>query len=170
MSAGATTLRLDLDIFTGSPITSGWPVAVSSARRVVALARRSAPCSGLEPIAVLPPIGLVSDHALGEEAGERLVHGQEAFVTQGPGDETRVEQMQHRVFDASDVLVHRQPAVGRRADRRLRVRIGEAGEIPGRIDEGVEGIGFSRPGRAAAGQGKQRASRSDAGPGDCPAG
>ena len=33
ISPGATTFRLDLDIFTGSPSTSASPVAASRARR-----------------------------------------------------------------------------------------------------------------------------------------
>ena len=41
-------------------------------------------------------------------------------VGQGAGDEAGVEQVQHRVLDAADILVDRQPVVGRRlVDRRL---------------------------------------------------
>src|SRR5690606_13357682 len=43
--------------------------------------------------------------------------------------------------DAADVLVDRQPAVGGRLrDRLLRIRVGEAGEVPAGVDEGVERV------------------------------
>jgi hypothetical protein len=59
--------------------------------------------------------------------------------------------MKHGVLDAADILVDRQPIVGRRrVDRRARVRVREPREVPGRIDEGVQGVGLAF-GRAAAG-------------------
>ncbi len=42
---------------------------------------------GLDPLAGLPLVGLVGDHALGEQAGERLFHRQQAVVLQRAGDE-----------------------------------------------------------------------------------
>ena len=59
--------------------------------------------------------------------------------------------MQDRVLDAADILIDRQPVVRhRRVDRRRCIgRVGEAGEIPGRIDEGVHRVGFALR-RAAA--------------------
>ncbi len=49
------------------------------------------------------------------------------------------------MFDTADVLIHRQPVVGRlRVDHALViVRAGVAGEVPGRLDEGVHGVGFA---------------------------
>ena len=69
----------------------------------------------------------------------------------GAGEEARIEQMQNRVLDAADVLVDRQPVVGDLAvGRRVLVpRIGEAREVPGRVDEGVHRVGLA-PRRPAA--------------------
>ena len=51
--------------------------------------------------------------------------------------------MKDGVFDAPDVLIDGQPAIGRRADGLGGVRVGEAGEIPRGIDEGVQSIGLT---------------------------
>ena len=71
------------------------------------------------------------------------------------------------MLDAADILVDRQPAIDdARLGRRLRVRRGEAGEIPGRVDEGVHRVGLA-PRRAAALSGRRRCARSDGGRADC---
>ena len=74
-------------------------------------------------------------HALGEQAGERLVEADMAGGLHRAGEEARVEQVQDRVLDAADILVDRQPvvdhgAVGRRGRD---PGIGEAREVPGRV-------------------------------------
>ena len=74
----------------------------------------------------LRAIGLVDDHALREQAGERLVEAEMARLAHGPGEEARVEQMQDRVLDAADILVDGQPVVGLRARRRR-------GLVPGSV-------------------------------------
>src|SRR5262249_56439569 len=84
-------------------------------------------------------------------AGERLVHPEMAGRLHGAGEEPAVEKMQDRVLDAADVLIDRQPmidcpAVGRGGRD---PRIGEAREVPGRVDERVHGIGLA-PGRSGA--------------------
>ena len=96
-------------------------------------------------------VGLVHHHALREQAGERLVDADVAGRLHRAGEEARVEQVQDRVLDAADVLIDRQPvvdhlAVGRRGRD---PRIGEAREVPRRVDEGVHGVGLA-PRRAAA--------------------
>ena len=55
------------------------------------------------------------------------------------------------MLDAADVLVDRQPMIGHRRIGRGRFvgRIGEAHEIPGRIDEGVHRVGLARRGPPA---------------------
>ncbi len=54
------------------------------------------------------------------------------------------------MLDAADILVDGEPMIDRGAvRRRLRVRRGEAGEVPGRVDEGVHRVGLAL-GRAAA--------------------
>ena len=104
------------------------------------------------PFAVLASVGLVRDHALREEARERLAVGHHAFVAQRLGDEPGVKQVQHSVLDAADVLVDRQPVVGRGlVDRFVRLRIDVAVEVPGAIDECVERVGLARRRAAAAG-------------------
>jgi hypothetical protein len=60
----------------------------------------------------------------------------------------------HGVLGAADILVDRQPFVDRAAVGAVASGIGEAGEIPGQIDEGVHGVGFlfaRRPATARAG-------------------
>ena len=122
MSSGSTVFFFDFDIFSMAPISIGSPVAMQ--RR--ACARRSAPSiltsAGVTHSPFCPLIGLVHHHALGEQAGERLVEAGVAGRLHGAGEEARVEQVQDRVLDAADVLVDRQPvvdrlAVGRRGRR-----------------------------------------------------
>ena len=67
-------------------------------------------------------IGLVHHHALGEEAGERLLQiiGMAGLLHRA-GEEARIEQMQDRMLDAADILIDRQPIVApprRRSARR----------------------------------------------------
>ena len=95
---------------------------------------------------------LVVEHPLGEEAGERLPEPDQPEVVHHLGEEPRVEQVQDRVLDAPDVLVHRQPVVGDLARERLRVvvRVGVADVVPGRVDEGVHRVGLARGGSATA--------------------
>uniref|UniRef100_A0A0N5A6W1 LigA n=1 Tax=Parastrongyloides trichosuri TaxID=131310 RepID=A0A0N5A6W1_PARTI len=95
-------------------------------------------------------IGLVDHHPLGEEARERLLHVHLAGVRQGAGDEAGVEQVQDRVLYAADVLIDGQPfGGGGLVDRLGRLGIGEAGEIPAGIDEGVERVRLASGGAAA---------------------
>ena len=90
------------------------------------------------------------DHALREQTLERLVDRRMPGLVHGAGEEARIEEMQDRVLDAADILVDREPvADGIRIDRHLRMRRAEAREVPGRIDEGVHGVGLAR-GRPAA--------------------
>ncbi len=96
-------------------------------------------------------VGFGDHHALGQQVLERLVGTDQALVAHQLVEKARVEQVQDGVFDTADVLVHRQPVVGsRRVDHALVVvRAGVAGEVPGRLDEGVHGVGFAL-GRCAA--------------------
>jgi hypothetical protein len=99
-------LRFDFDIFSIGPISTSSPVAAEGWRAAVAagldlhLGRR-------DPAAVGLAIGLVHHHALGEHAGERLVHADMAGGLHRAGEEAAVEQMQDRVLDAADILVDR---------------------------------------------------------------
>ena len=88
-------------------------------------------------------------------SGERgLVDAEVAGRHHRASEEARIEQVQDRVLDAADVLVDGQPAIGHGAlGWRLRVRCGEAGEVPGRVDEGVHGVGFALGRLAALGAG-----------------
>ena len=150
MSSGSTVFFFDFDIFSIAPISTGSPVAASVARARVAHAF-DLDLGRLDPFAALGPVGLVHHHALREQAGERLVDADVAGLLHRAGEEARVEQMQNRVLDAADILIDRQPVVDHLAvGRRVVVpRIGEAREVPGRIDEGVHGVGLA-PRRAAA--------------------
>ena len=97
----------------------------SPARRSRACARAVVGAFDLvrhQPVAVCGAVGLVADHALGEQAGERLVEVEIAAALQRAREEARVEQMQDRVLDAADILVDRQPVVDRRRGRTARRR------------------------------------------------
>ena len=64
---------------------------------------------GQHPFAVGVLVGLVRDHALGEQAAERLVDGDMAASVHGAREEARIEEMQNRMLDAADILVDGQP-------------------------------------------------------------
>ena len=91
------------------------------------------------------PIGLVHHHALREHARERLLDADVAGRLHRAGEEAAIEQMQNRVLDAADILIDRHQAIDdRRRGRRVLVpRIGEAREVPRRVDEGVHRVGFA---------------------------
>ena len=145
MSSGSTVLRFDFDIFSIAPIVTSSPVFEQAGAAAVAadldlhLRRRRIAAVGL-------PVGLVHHHALGEHAGERLVHTDVAGGLHGAGEEARVEQMQDRVLDAADILIDRHHAVDDRGrGRRVLVPwIGEARKVPGRVDERVHGVGVAQ--------------------------
>ena len=90
-------------------------------------------------------VGVRDDHALREQVLERLVGADQPLVTHQLVEEARIEQMQDRVLDATDVLVYRQPVVGcGRIDHALVImRRGIASKVPGRFDKGVHGVGFA---------------------------
>ena len=94
------------------------------------------------PAAIRVLVGLVTDHALREEAGERFGIAHQTQFGHGAGEITRIEKMQDGVLDAADILVHRHPVVGAcLVHRRIGMRIGEAQEVPGGIRERVQRIG-----------------------------
>ena len=71
-------------------------------------------------------------HALGEHAGERLVHPDVTGGLHGADEEAAVQQMQDRVLDPADILVDRHHPVHHRlrGRRGLVPRIGKAREVP----------------------------------------
>ena len=76
-----------------------------------------------EPFPGLALVGLVADHALREQPGERLVEIEIAALLQRPGEEPRIEQMQHGMLDAADILVDRHPVIDRARGRRRPARV-----------------------------------------------
>ena len=91
-------------------------------------------------------------HALGEQRVERLdrLRGQVAGLVHRPGEEAGIEQVQDRMLDPADVLVDVHPVVGILGHRRRRgARRGEAGVVPGRIDEGIHRVRLAPRRRAA---------------------
>src|SRR5579864_7046471 len=69
-------------------------------------------------------------------------------------EESRIQQMQYRVFYTADVLVDRQPVMGSLCVHGIRgVRVAKADEVPGGIDEGVERVGVAPRRPIAAGTG-----------------
>ncbi len=113
MSSGSTRFFFDFDIFSIEPIWAGLPVAISMARRAVAVAFE-ADLGRQQPAARRRLVGLVRDHALREERRERLAQVLRHVPGVGHGaiEEARIEEMQDRVLDAADVLIDGQP-VGR---------------------------------------------------------
>ena len=77
-------------------------------------------------------VAVLHQHALREQALERLVEVDQAHVAQHAREEARVQQVQNRVLDAAAVEIDRQPiGRGRRIERHLLVvRVGKAEEIP----------------------------------------
>ena len=73
MASGATMFFFDFDIFSIEPIVDRLAGARQSAARRASPIRRSY-LAGSTQSPFLVAIGLVADHALGEQAGERLVH------------------------------------------------------------------------------------------------
>ena len=71
-----------------------------------------------------------------------------------PQEETRIEQMQNRVFNPTDILIHIHPIgdiFGRGGLRGM--RRGKAGKIPRGINECVHGVGFTQSRFPAGGAG-----------------
>src|SRR4030095_702192 len=144
IGSGSMVLRFDLDIFSTRPRSTGAPVARStsppppppsrsswSSPRPPAPPRRAGRALdqppalavfdlvGVKPAAVQRPIGLVRDHALREQALERLRAAQVPHVLERTGPEAGVEQMQDRMLDTADILRDRQPFFCLRAVERL---------------------------------------------------
>ena len=98
-----------------------------------------------------------ADHALGKQTLERFPEAGRGNpqVGQGFGEEAGIHEMEDGVFDSTDVLVNGQPPFDRLpVERRLVApRISEPQEVPGRVHEGVHGVGLpaSRPSALRAG-------------------
>ena len=93
---------------------------------------------------------MIEHHALGKQVGKGFVVTDQAEVAHHLGPEARVEQVQDGVLDAADVLVHRHPVGGLCVDHRGFGKFaGVARVVPGRVHEGVHGVGFT-PRRLAA--------------------
>src|SRR5476649_440928 len=105
--------------------------------------RRVEPGVGAIGFAAIVSVG--DHHALGQQVLERLVGADQAFVAHQLVEETRVEQVKNCVFDAADVLIHRQPVVGRGFFHQTAfiVRRGVTSVVPRGLDEGVHGVGFT---------------------------
>ena len=102
------------------------------------------------PARIDAAIGLVRHHPLREQRGKRFLHRDLARMRQSPRPEAGVEQVQNRVLDAADIVLHRHPLgdflrieglVGRLA--------GKAQEVPRAVHKRVERVGLA-PRRCAA--------------------
>ena len=103
----------------------------------------------LGPVGVVAVVGLGDDHALGEQVGRRLVAVHQPRIAHQLVEEAEIHQVQDRVLDAADVLVHRQPVVAAAIHGFPGAGRGVARVVPARLHEGVEGVGLAL-GRAAA--------------------
>ena len=88
-------------------------------------------------------VAVIEQHSLRHQAQERLVESHEAHVAHHLGPEACVQEMQDRVFDAADVLVHRVPVLVARVDHRRRAGTCVAHVVPRRIDERIHRIGLA---------------------------
>ena len=86
-------------------------------------------------------------------AREGLVRRDHAEVAQHLGEEARVQEMEHGVLDAADVLVDGHPVLRRAAVEHalLESRRAIAQEVPGGLDEGVHRVGVAPRRSPAAG-------------------
>src|SRR5471032_432972 len=111
--------------------------------------RRIEPGVGAIGFAAIVSVG--DHHALGQQVLDRDVTGFRRMLFRSLVEEARVQQVKNGVFDTADVLIHRQPVVGRRFldQAALVVRRGVTGVVPRGLDEGVHGVGFTL-GRLAA--------------------
>ena len=94
---------------------------------------------------------IFQDHALTEQVREWFRIVDHAFILKDFHEETGIQQVKDGVFDAADVLVDGHPVVCLILCEWFFgiVRIAVTQEIPGRIDEGIHRVGFSRSIRAA---------------------
>jgi hypothetical protein len=95
IASGATTFFFDFDIFSEGPMVTGAlvPRRTRAAIALVDIGR-------LQPCAVRVLVGLVANHALREEARERLVDFHVVTLVECAREEACIEQMQDRVLDA----------------------------------------------------------------------
>ena len=98
---------------------------------------------------------LIDDLALVHETLERLGEVDHAEVVQHLSEEPRVQQVHGGVLDAADVLGDRHPTThGVGVERPLvEVRRAVTHEVPGRVHEGVHGVGVTLGGLATPGTG-----------------
>ena len=94
---------------------------------------------------------ILIDHALSQEALERLLNFYQALIKKKFGEKTGIKQMQHGMLYTPDILVNRQPVINLLFTERslLLARIRIAQIVPGRTKESIHGIRFP-PGRAPA--------------------
>src|SRR5665647_1594674 len=75
---------------------------------------------------------------------EWFVVAHQAEVAHHLAPETRIQQMQDGVLDATDVLINRHPFAGFRIDHAISAALaGEARVVPAGIHEGIHGVGFT---------------------------
>ena len=97
-------------------------------------------------------VDVVEHHALRQQLGEGLIDLDQAQIAHDLGPEACVQQVQDGVFHATDVLVHGHPVVGAAGHHLLAVLgVAIAHEVPGRVHEGVHGVGLTAGRLAAAG-------------------
>ena len=99
-------------------------------------------------------VDFVRHHPLREQGVERLdrFFGEMAGQRHGAREEPRIQQVQNRMLDPADVLVHVHPVIGFVAHGRdFRPRGREPYEIPGTVHEGVHRVGFPQRASAALG-------------------
>src|SRR6266576_2791311 len=81
----------------------------SAVRTLPAFFFRADELARKKPAMLDTSVSLFRDHSLGQEATERLVDVDQVQIAQRFGKKARVKKMQHRMLDASDVLVNGHP-------------------------------------------------------------
>ena len=93
---------------------------------------------------------MIQYHALTQQFRKGFRKLDQAQILHHARPEARIEQMQHRVLNPTDVLIHRHPVVVASINHRLIVAgRGVTHEVPRRIDKRIHRVGFT-PGRFAA--------------------
>ena len=87
---------------------------------------------------------VLQHHALSQQTGKRFIRDQQAFIAHQLVKEARVQQVQHGVFDTTDIVVDRQPVIGTLIQHAVvLVGAGITCEIPGRFKKRIKGVGFT---------------------------
>ena len=150
IASGAITFFFDFDIFSDGPTMTGSSGAFAES---LAVALLDFVGQSHWPFGFRVAIGFVTNHALGEEPGERLVDMVGRACCNRAGEEPCIEQMQDRVLDATDILIDRQPVIAASRPTVPRRCVSQKrAKYQDEIDKGIERVGVAPRRLATSGQ------------------